>query len=416
MPLTDYLLLAELGRGKDGRVLKAMGPRGVVALKLPHGDARAHYRHALEADWYEALAGCDAIPGLIERGAPSEPFLALRYAAGGSLVRARVGDADRVVDRVRACSAALHARGVYLPTLGPDDVLLDDKGDVRLCDLAAAVPLTPLARHELEPLAPALRGRGWTFDPLRGPDVDLPYALLRLGLRDRARMPMARRPGAFLRGEVDVPELAAGADVHRVTWDTPALDVTALLTPGVHSATASVDLAAALAAQIRGRCFVLRLPRAYTDAWFLPVLFEQIRVKARMLPDATLRTLLPPSLDPLLAVHHAALARRLGAEKGPGSAAKRDRGEGTPEKGPGSIAPGSIAPGSIAPGSIAPGSDAEAIGAIAAIAPCTIVRLVPRGLVVARPPAVDGVCWIDVTEADALLHPSGVVAGAISSL
>jgi tetratricopeptide (TPR) repeat protein/tRNA A-37 threonylcarbamoyl transferase component Bud32 len=150
--LGPYRLLAELGRGGMGIVLKAYDPAlartvAVKVLRPERSDARARARFVREA---RAAAGLDhdhVVPVYaVESPADGPPYLVMPYVPGPTLrehVRARrrldPREAARVCAEVADGLAAAHAAGLVHRDIKPANVILDaDHGRARIVDFGLA--------------------------------------------------------------------------------------------------------------------------------------------------------------------------------------------------------------------------------------------------------------------------------------
>jgi cell division cycle 2-like len=171
--MEHYERLGKIAEGASGAVYRARDRRTgeTVAVKLlraggGNGDGEAFAQAFLREA--RCLEACRGHPCLVELraahlegppGGAGGAFLVMEYA-GRSLAEVvredRAGrafteaEARRVVRRLLEGAAAMHARGVLHRDLKPDNVLLDARGGVKICDFglsrAAAAddaPLTP---------------------------------------------------------------------------------------------------------------------------------------------------------------------------------------------------------------------------------------------------------------------------------
>ncbi len=151
-----YRLLRELGRGGMGSVWLAEHVDGVlkrrVAVKLPHpGLATRAFCERLERE-RDILASLTHphIARLYDAGvsADGQPFIALEYVAGQTLVEhcdgARLTLRDRILLFQQVLSAVqyAHAHLVIHRDLKPSNVLVDEQGQVRLLDFGLAKLVT----------------------------------------------------------------------------------------------------------------------------------------------------------------------------------------------------------------------------------------------------------------------------------
>jgi len=151
--LGPYTIEAELGSGGMGKVYRATGPSGVVALKVVHP-------HLLETSGFfkrflrEAEIGkrvrhqnvvrtldCDQ---LVVEGTP-QSFLVMEYVEGKSL-RDLLNDLGTIPEtllrgiavQTAAGLCAIHAAGIVHRDLKPENVLITNDHEIRIMDLGVA--------------------------------------------------------------------------------------------------------------------------------------------------------------------------------------------------------------------------------------------------------------------------------------
>ena len=143
-----YIIEAPLGRGGMGEVYEATDTRlgRRVALKLipPGADADANQRMVREARAAASFEHPNAVVVFDVGESEGATYLAMELVRG-TLLRARVGDADVpvgrrlrwLVDVARALGAA-HAHGIVHRDIKPDNVMIRDDGVAKVLDFGIA--------------------------------------------------------------------------------------------------------------------------------------------------------------------------------------------------------------------------------------------------------------------------------------
>ena len=144
-----YTVETTLGVGGMGRVFKATGPDGIVALKLVKEDiardATFRRRFDREASIAQRVVHDHLVPVLDTGEEQGIPYLTQRFIEGGSLAELleREGSlapeaALDVLDQVAGALDAIHAEGLYHRDIKPANILMDAGGDAYLTDFGLA--------------------------------------------------------------------------------------------------------------------------------------------------------------------------------------------------------------------------------------------------------------------------------------
>jgi serine/threonine protein kinase len=144
-----YTVEATLGVGGMGRVFKASGPDGTVALKLVKEDIARDQtfrkRFDREASIAQRVVHDHLVPVLDTGEVQGIPYLTQRYIEGGSLSdviesegKLEPGEALRVLAQVAAALDALHAESLFHRDIKPANILLDANRDAYLTDFGLA--------------------------------------------------------------------------------------------------------------------------------------------------------------------------------------------------------------------------------------------------------------------------------------
>ncbi len=140
-----YRIEAQLGEGGMGRVYRASGPQGEVALKLIKpalvADPTTRRRFAREARIAEEILHPNVVPVLASGELDGTPYIAQRFVAGGSLAERiqAVGTLDSepaasICAQVAGGLGAVHAAGLIHRDVKPGNILLDEAGTAYLTD------------------------------------------------------------------------------------------------------------------------------------------------------------------------------------------------------------------------------------------------------------------------------------------
>jgi branched-chain amino acid transport system substrate-binding protein len=141
-----YIIKGELGRGGMATVFHGYDPRfeREVAIKmLPHEllhDPSFRARFEREAKTIAALEHPAIVPVHDFGEHEGQPYLVMRYMAGGSLEdrikqgRLSLTEASRVVSRLAPALDEAHERGIIHRDLKPGNILFDQRGDPYLSD------------------------------------------------------------------------------------------------------------------------------------------------------------------------------------------------------------------------------------------------------------------------------------------
>jgi serine/threonine-protein kinase len=144
-----YTVETTLGVGGMGRVFKAAGPDGIVALKLVKEDiardATFRRRFDREASIAQRVVHEHLVPVLDTGEVQGIPYLTQRFIDGGSLAdlleresRLAPAKALAVLGQVAGALDALHAEGLFHRDIKPANILIDANGDAFLTDFGLA--------------------------------------------------------------------------------------------------------------------------------------------------------------------------------------------------------------------------------------------------------------------------------------
>ena len=144
-----YTVESTLGVGGMGRVFKATGPDGVVALKLVKEDIARDQtfrkRFDREASIAQRVVHEHLVPVLDTGEVQGIPYLTQRYIDGGSLsdLIEREGklappEALDVLSQVAGALDALHQQGLFHRDIKPANILIDANRDAHLTDFGLA--------------------------------------------------------------------------------------------------------------------------------------------------------------------------------------------------------------------------------------------------------------------------------------
>src|SRR5919108_2729670 len=144
-----YTVETTLGVGGMGRVFKATGPDGTVALKLVKEDiardATFRRRFDREASIAQRVVHEHLVPVLDKGEVQGIPYLTQRFIDGGSLADLLERDgklapahALAVLAQVAAALDALHAEGLFHRDIKPANILIDGAGDAYITDFGLA--------------------------------------------------------------------------------------------------------------------------------------------------------------------------------------------------------------------------------------------------------------------------------------
>ena len=144
-----YTVESTLGVGGMGRVFKATGPDGTVALKLVKEDIARdetfRRRFQREASIAQRVVHDHLVPVLDTGEVEGIPYLTQQFIDGGSLsdLVERDGplappDALGVLAQVAGALDALHAQGLFHRDIKPANILIDGGGDAWLTDFGLA--------------------------------------------------------------------------------------------------------------------------------------------------------------------------------------------------------------------------------------------------------------------------------------
>jgi serine/threonine protein kinase len=144
-----YTVESTLGVGGMGRVFKATGPDGTVALKLVKEDIARdptfRKRFDREASIAQRVVHDHLVPVLDKGEVQGIPYLTQQFVDGGSLAdllerdsRLAPADALGVLEQVAGALDALHAQGLFHRDIKPANILIDAGGDAYLTDFGLA--------------------------------------------------------------------------------------------------------------------------------------------------------------------------------------------------------------------------------------------------------------------------------------
>ena len=144
-----YTVESTLGVGGMGRVFKATGPDGVVALKLVKEDIARDQtfrkRFDREASIAQRVVHEHLVPVLDTGEVQGIPYLTQRYIDGGSLsdLIEREGklappEALDILSQVAGALDALHQQGLFHRDIKPANILIDANRDAHLTDFGLA--------------------------------------------------------------------------------------------------------------------------------------------------------------------------------------------------------------------------------------------------------------------------------------
>ena len=194
--IPGYRLLSRVAAGGFASIwtAQALFGSGRVAVKLLHPERAKDPRSVARFEWEAMLLRRFNCPNIVrgidhgfERGSH---FLVMEYVEGRSLGQALsemgafpLRDALQVTRKVAEALRYLHGEGYLHRDVKPDNVLIDDKGNVKLCDLGFAVPIP---RHAASTAKAALAvGTVGYMSPetLKGkPDVKVGADIYSLGI------------------------------------------------------------------------------------------------------------------------------------------------------------------------------------------------------------------------------------------
>src|ERR1700716_3171416 len=148
----EHNILDEIARGGMGVVYRALEPHSgrIVALKCvlafqgdPSDQALARFRR--EAETAARLDHPNIVPIYrVGETADGLPFFTMKYAAGGSLVRARAAFRQKprenvlLMKKVALALQHAHEKGVLHRDLKPGNILLDHRGEPLVSDFGLA--------------------------------------------------------------------------------------------------------------------------------------------------------------------------------------------------------------------------------------------------------------------------------------
>ena len=144
-----YTVESTLGVGGMGRVFKASGPDGTVALKLVKEDiardATFRRRFEREASIAQRVVHDHLVPVLDTGEVQGIPYLTQQFIDGGSLSdliekegKLAPPDSFAVLGQVAGALDALHAQGLFHRDIKPANILIDANRDAWLTDFGLA--------------------------------------------------------------------------------------------------------------------------------------------------------------------------------------------------------------------------------------------------------------------------------------
>jgi serine/threonine protein kinase len=144
-----YTVESTLGVGGMGRVFKATGPDGVVALKLVKEDIARDQtfrkRFDREASIAQRVVHEHLVPVLDTGEVQGIPYLTQRYIDGGSLSdliereeKLAPPEALAILTQVAGALDALHQQGLFHRDIKPANILIDANRDAHLTDFGLA--------------------------------------------------------------------------------------------------------------------------------------------------------------------------------------------------------------------------------------------------------------------------------------
>lgn len=145
-----YTLLQQIGHGGMATVYRAADPlfQREVAIKIlpvqALHDAALRARFEREARMIAALEHPAIVPVYDLGEQDGQPYIVMRYMAGGSLAdrlkagALPAGEAVRILDRLAQALDAAHARGIIHRDIKPGNVLFDQYGNAFLSDFGIA--------------------------------------------------------------------------------------------------------------------------------------------------------------------------------------------------------------------------------------------------------------------------------------
>jgi tetratricopeptide (TPR) repeat protein len=147
--LGPYTIDAELGSGGMGKVYRAKGPDGIVALKIVHPhllETPGFFKRFLrEAEVGKAVRHDNVVRTLDVDALGGHHFLVMEYVQGKSL-RDLLSDLGTIPEtllreialQTAAGLAAIHEAGIVHRDLKPENILITDDHEIRIMDLGVA--------------------------------------------------------------------------------------------------------------------------------------------------------------------------------------------------------------------------------------------------------------------------------------